>query len=69
MLGGVGVVSGWGQGGVGERGFCKGKECHYPNPLKFRGCSQNDCRINAFFRLKSVSVMEIKWNSRENPYL
>ena len=24
------VGSGWGRGGVGERGFCKGKECHYP---------------------------------------
>ena len=23
---------GWGRGGVGERGFCKGKEYHYSNP-------------------------------------
>ena len=22
--------AGWGRGGVGERGFCKGKEYHYP---------------------------------------
>ena len=25
---------GWGRGGVGERGFCKGKEYHYSGPTR-----------------------------------